>query len=158
MKKAQLFQQPIFYIFILIVAALFLTFGVRTIFQLKDRADVIDLSNTVQDLKDVIGTYYSFEYGSSKQITISFNPKIEYICFTNNAPANIPSVLNKYGDLGKLFSLSKNNMFLFPVTAFKQNAFSIDYLKSQEDPLCFQNPLKAVITNRGDYVEISKNI
>ena len=68
MKKAQLFQQPIFYIFILIVAALFLIWGVKSIYQLKDKADLIEFATFTQDLKGEINTYYNFDYGSNKQI------------------------------------------------------------------------------------------
>ncbi len=158
MKKAQLFEQPLFYIFVLIVAALFLAFGIKTMFNLKEKAELIELATSIQDIKDKVGKYYSFDYGSSTELDIRVPPKIEYICFTNHDPKEIP--LKNYGDLQKLFTLSKYNLFIFPVISFKENAFTVPYLTSKEDPLCIQTKgsLKAIITNIGTSVEISKAI
>lgn len=158
MKKAQLFQQPIFYIFVLVVAALFLAWGVKTIFDLKDRAEVAELATSIQDLKNIIDSYYSFDLGSAREINIRMPSKIEYICFTNHNPQQIN--LNNYGDLQKLFQIAKQNTFILPQTSFTQNAFLIEHLTAKQDPLCIQTKgsIKAIITNIGTSVEISKTI
>ena len=159
MKKAQLFQQPIFYIFVLVVAALFLAWGVRSVFQLKERAETVELATSIQDLKNEINTFYSLDYGSNKNINLRLPAKINYICFTNHHPINIPEQLNKYGDLKKIFTITKYNSFIFP-QSFQTNAFKIENLKTKQDPLCIQtiSSLKATITNIGDAVEITKTI
>lgn len=158
MKKAQLFQQPLFYIFVLVVAALFLAWGVKSIFDLKARAETVELATSVQDLRNIIDTYYTLDYGSAKKINIRFPSKIEYICFTNNKPQIIPEQLSQFGDLKKLFEITKYNMFILPQTAFENNAFIIDHLTIKEDPLCFQiiGSLNAVVNSLGNSVEISK--
>ena len=154
MKKAQLFQQPIFYIFVLIVAALFLTWGIRSVFQLKATAEQVELLTSVQDLKNEVNKYYTFDIGSNKQIEIRFPSKIKHICFTNHNPIETPENFKQYE---KLFKISKYNTFIFPVTAFKENAFTIEHLTSKQDPLCIQTKgsLKAIITKIGESVEIS---
>lgn len=160
MKKGQLFQQPIFYIFILIVAVLILTFGVRTIFQLKDKAENIEFVTFTQDLKNKVDQYYNFDYGSSTQINLRIPNKIEYICFTNNNPEEIPEILKKYGDLRKIFTLQKHNTFLFPQTVFPTTTLTIQHLTAETDPLCLQTKgyLRAYLKNIGTSVKISKTI
>ena len=160
MKKAQLFSQPIFYIFILIVAALFLTWGIKNIFDLKDRAEQVELATFIQDIKNKVNQYYNFDYGSNTEINLRVPNKIQYICFTNNEPNNIPENLNTYGDLNKIFTLQKHNTFLLPLTSFSTTAFTTPNLVTEEDPLCIQTGglLKATIENIGTSVQISKTI
>jgi hypothetical protein len=159
MKKAQLFAQPIFFIFILVVASLILIFGIKTIFNIKEKAELAELATSIQDLRKTVSSYYSFDYGSAREINIRFPNKIEYICFTNHNPKPLPEI-EKYGEVIKLFKLSKYNTFILPASSFKTNAFTIDHLTVKEDPLCIQNKgtLKAIVTNVGDSVEISKSI
>lgn len=160
MKKAQLFAQPLLYIFILVVAALILVFGIRTVFNIQARAEIAELATSIQDLKKTVNSYYSFDYGSAREINLRFPNKIEYICFTNHNPQSTPQEVRKYGELNKIFKLSEHNVFIFPASAFKNNAFTIEHLIAKEDPLCIQQKgsIKAIITNIGDAVEISKSI
>jgi len=156
MKKAQILSQPIIFIFILIVSALVLAFGIRAVLNLQERAELIQLTTSVEDLKDYVETYYSFVEGSSTEITLNFPSKIKYICIvakSNKVPENIKNYDPYIEDY--ISASPDYNLFMIP-QEYKISRFKIPNLKPAQDPLCFSNPFKAIIENKGTHVEILK--
>lgn len=152
--KGQILSQPIIFIFILVVSALVLAFGIKAVLDLQQRADLIQLTTSVDDLKDLVETYYSFVEGSNTQTDISFPSDIKYICIAEDSYL-IPENVKKYDkDIEAYIKASPDyNLFAVPLK-YKISRFKIPNLKPVIDPICFLNPLKAIIENKGTYVEI----
>lgn len=155
MKKAQILSQPIIFIFILVVSALVLFFGIRAVLNLQQRASLIELTTSVNDLKDITQQYYSFSEGSSTEITISFPADIKYICIGNNQ--NIPDNVKKYDQYITEYIAASPDYNLFVVPKQKISRFKIPNLKPITDPLCLINQQKAILENKGTHVEIRKS-
>ena len=157
MKKAQLFSQPIIIIFALVIAALILTWGSYNIYKLTKTARTIELGTALTDLKDLVNTYYNLDTGSSTEINIKLPKQVKYICFTNpNEPLVITNNIEKISpDLAQLLQIKSKNIFIIPTT-IKPSTYYIKNLKPIENPLCIKtlNSLKAIIENKGSYVEI----
>ena len=132
MKKGELLSQPFTYIFALILIGLLFFFGYKAINSFQEKAQLVELANFVNDLKSNVKTYYNFDTGSSKQLSLSLPKKVKKICFTNLG--EIPSTTDP--DL-KLLLNKNNNMYIFPIEAFSMNTFKIDYLRINQPPLCF---------------------
>lgn len=157
MKKAQLFSQPIFMIFAVIIAALILTWGSYNIYKLTKTARTIELGTALTDLKNLVDTYYNLDQGSSTEINIKLPKQVNYICFTNkNEPLIIKEDIKKISpDLSQLFQAKSKNIFLIPTT-IKPSTYYIKNLIPIENPLCIKtlNSLRAIIENKGTYIEI----
>lgn len=155
MRKAQILSTPIIFIFILVVSALILIFGIKAVLNLQERAETIQLITSIDNLKDTVETYYSFVEGSNKQIDISFPADIKYICIVDKS-STIPENIKKYDPYIEEYIQASPEYNLFILPQSKVSRFKIPNLKPTQDPSCFLNPLKAIIENKGTYVEIRK--
>jgi hypothetical protein len=158
MKKGELLSQPFTYIFALIVIALLFFFGYRAINDFYEKAELVELGTFVDDLRYNINTYYNFDTGSSKQLTLNLPKKVKKICFTNlNENTNLPTD----PDL-KLLINKNDNMYIFPIETFSINMFTIDHLRITQTPLCFNvngkfnAKITKIIYNKKPYVELTK--
>ena len=82
MKKAQLFGQPIVYIFFALVAAMVLFFGIKVIFDLQDTGSRIEFETFASDVESKIETVYSDSSGSVISLDDLLVPKqVVEVCF-----------------------------------------------------------------------------
>ena len=156
MKKAQLLSQPIIFIFAIIVAALILTWGSYQIVKIIRTGSTIELGTALTDLKDTVNTYYNLDEGSSKELNIRLPKQVKYICFVNSNEPLITQGLEEIDpDLPQILQAKGKNIFIIPAT-LKPSTYNIDKLTPIENPLCIKtlNSLKAIIENKGTYVEI----
>lgn len=156
MKKAQLFSQPIIFIFAIVVAALILTWGSYNIYKFTKTTRTIELGTALTDLKDLTNTYYNLDEGSSREINIKLPKQVKYICFTDpNEELNTYGLEQLDPNLPQLLQAKGKNIFIIPTT-IKPSTYYINNLIPIENPLCVKtiNSLKATIENRGTHVEI----
>jgi len=132
-KRGQLLGQPFVYIFAIIVAALILVFGTKSILDLRERQELVELATFVTDLKEEVAAYYRFDIGSSKELDLNLPRKVKQVCFYENKLKVSPEI-------------------------FALNEFKIKYLKPVETQLCINTngKLKAIIETKAKYVEIRK--
>ena len=153
-KRGQLLAQPFIFIFAIIFGALILAFGTWAIFNIKERAELAELTLAITDIKKEVNSYYNLETGSSKELNIALPKKVEKICFT------VPKEQFTKTSDQELNQLLQNNQkyhaFIFPINIFKLTKFEIPHLKPIKNPLCIttKNSLKAVIETKDYYVEI----
>lgn len=157
-RKGQLFGKPFTYIFALIVAALTLIWGIRAINDIREKSELVELTTFITELREDIQTYYNFDAGSSKTITLILPPKVEKVCFTN--PGSIP---NTYIISQLNFELEDNeqyNTYILPLDSFSITRFKVNHLNitETENPLCIDTKgrFTATIETQEGYVEISK--
>lgn len=156
MKKAQLFSQPIMFIFAIVIAALILTWGSYNIYKFTKVTKTIELGTALTDLKDLTNTYYNLDEGSSTEINLKLPKQVKYICFTDqNEEIDTYGLEQLDPSLPQLLQAKGSNIFIIPTT-IKPATFNINNLIPIENPLCIKTigSLKAIIENRGTHVEI----
>ncbi|MEK6922745.1 MAG: hypothetical protein AABX08_03025 [Nanoarchaeota archaeon] len=176
-------EQVFIFIFALIVVALILAWGTKTILDLKDRASQVQLADSVEDLREKAITYYHLEAGSRSNLKIRFPNEVKCICIKNINPSfstastaggdpSLSSVNDICDDDAIQLKLSSgtgnNNLFVTP-SMFTVSQFSInDKLipisigGNNLKHLCFdvkanRGYLEAEIEAEGDHVTIKKN-
>lgn len=157
MKKGELLSQPFTYIFALVLMGILFFFGYKAITGFQEKAELVELTNFVNDLKYNIKTYYNFDIGSSKQLNLNIPKKVKRICFTNldENTATTDSCL-------KLLINKNDNLYICPIESFSMNTFKIDYLMISQAPLCFDvngkfnAKIKKIVYNKKPYVELTK--
>lgn len=163
MKKG-VAEQVFIYIFALIVMALVLVFGFRSILDIKEKAELTEISKFISNLKDLINTYYNFDVGSSKEIKLNAPSKVNEICFVNPKQ----EIKGKISDAFFYETLKENtkyNVYILPLDAYPEPApdFIIEHLEVNEknNPLCIKTKdgiLKAIIETKAKekyvYVEM----
>lgn len=155
MKKAELISQPLIFIFAIIVAVLVLSWGSYQIYQIIKLKNTMEVGATLLDLKKQVDTYYNLDEGSSYAIDYKIPKQIKYFCFTNpNEPMPYPP-LEVDPNIEQILQNKGKNVFIIPTTANPPN-YNIPHLIPIENPLCIRTigSLKAVIENKGNYVEI----
>lgn len=157
MKKAQLFDQPFVMIFALILGALILVFGVKSVMDLQERAAEVQLAKSINDFKTKVNNYYNLESGSQTMVPLNFNSKLEKLCFLNPKEKFTNEVDDETLKL-LMESSTSDNLFLVPLDIFEKSSFNIPHLKvnSTNNPICFTNKEQAILTTRMNFVEISK--
>jgi len=133
-----------------------LFFGIKTIVQLKDTVNQVELNTIINDIKDKTEEYYYLDEGSLETIKLRLPEKIEYICFKNETYSNNNNkVFQKYPELRDIFKVSQDNIFFVPIIPNKKTSFKINniILKEGNLVLCKNKELK--ITSKGFYVEFS---
>ncbi|MBI4154409.1 hypothetical protein HY501_03660 [Candidatus Woesearchaeota archaeon] len=172
MKKGQLTGDIFIYIFAVIVGALILVYGVKTIIDLKSTAETVDLGRTLKNLEAEIETFYNYGEGSTKDIQLSLPKPVKFVCFTDPTSSPKPSKCkvktgaDTYGNcnLGALdeeFALivedeNTKNVFFLPLATAKISRYEIKDLKPKEgNPLCIANGLSLTITAKVTHVEVS---
>ena len=174
-KRGQLFAQPFIIIFALIVAVLVVIWGVKVIFDLKNRADLTEIIATMADIRGDVNTYFYLEQGSSKLLNYIVPPNTKCICFkdlTSEAFSNINFDKNKIPDFCDPEELENlktgmdetttRNVFITPINTYSINSHNIEkeiLAPFGKNPLCIQitnQRFKAIIENQGTHVAISR--
>lgn len=167
-------SQPFIYVFALIVGGLILVWGIRTVIDLKDTADIVDLGKFKNDFEADAKSRYNLGTGSMKKHSVRLGGDVKYVCFTDPG-TEINCKLKFNGDISdcslddlddEVFELrleadDDNNMWFLPLTAAKFNSFKINHIQPKEidgkiaNPLCYANGEKIVMTTKSTFVELS---
>ena len=137
MYKKGVTAQTFTFIFALILMALILGYGVKSLVRLKAVSEDVEIGDFVFRIRDQVDAMYSFEIGSSKEADFFLPKKVERVCFFNSGESitavGMDEPLRQYVE-----SAEGKNMLVMP-SVFAQNVFSIDHLRSggEEHPLCF---------------------
>jgi len=156
-------MQVFTFLFALILIALILGYGLKSVVRVKTVSEDVELGDFVFRLRDEVEMMASFEVGSSKQVKLFLPEKVERVCFFDGGRditmGNLDETLQQYleTNLGK-------NIFVMPFM-FAQNVFLVEHLRpgGQDNPLCFltqgrvQMRLETVLRDDGKvYVEVSR--
>lgn len=157
-------QQVFIFIFALILMALVLVFGIKNLLLVTTTAEKVETLSFVEDLKKEVQTYYNFDVGSTKYLTLSVPADVNQICFFNN---QLP--LQGISDpvfLALLAGDKKNNVFILPLEHFQNPGpgFSIPHLtvRGPRNPLCIMTPnslkllIETVVIPNGVAVEVKE--
>ena len=163
MKKGELMSQPFMYIFIIVVLAFVLFFGVKMIINLINFSDKAQVANFVNDFKGRISDVYSDNYGSTVSLDNIKVPKnIFEVCVLNsNFPIDF-SLINNDEFRAKLnLSVDGNNDNLFLYGDFDESSlesYKIDNLEIDLiNPVCSvieDNNIDFVFENKGNRVVV----
>ena len=157
-------SQVFVFISALILMALILVFGIKSIKDLTNTSENAELGLFIKNLRDEIEVFYNNDIGSSKEIKLVVPKKIEEVCFyTNKYKIN-----KKHNDnlFNQILDGNKNNVFIMPYGKFSMNQFKVDYLRNDpyENPLCIKtnSVLNGFIEVKSEkeevFVEIRRNI
>ena len=128
----------------------------------KTISDDVSVGDFFLHLRDEVDAMFSFEIGSSKQVTFLLAPAIERVCFFNGGEPLTTGPLDETLKL-HLDAHPDKNIFVMPFT-FAQSTFTLDHLRAGgENPLCFVTTgalhlrLETVLGDDGKvYVEIQR--
>ena len=163
MKKGNMLAQPFVFIMALILMGLILVFGMRSVFQINQTADIAEINKFRLNLNNQVELMYNYNVGSIKDVSLNVPMNVEKICFSNPGESVTSDIK------GELFAAALehdtiNNIYLFPMDKFSKPNFKISDLRvnSIENPLCFVTKgklnavLETVYTNNRLFVEIKK--
>ena len=151
MKKAQIFGVPLVYIFIAIVTALILIFGLRAIKDVSNLADKVQITKELEKLESDISTIFYASKGTSQEFTYIF-PKITDVCF------NAKEITGEDPGAAKSSTINRiptKNIFLFSGNKilYTNKLNNIDSGNTK----CIKisnTRLKLTFENQGNYVSI----
>jgi hypothetical protein len=152
-KRGQMMGMPIMYILIVLIMALILFFGFKSVNSVLNAKEVTQISKFVLDFQDEVELIYSYDIGSAKTFrSIALPNKVTHVCFYNPSKEItshaeslflMDDFLHNYLDV----SLS-DNLFLVPTGEFSAPYpdYYVEYFKvnSEENPLCVQRTKKGV--------------
>lgn len=173
MKKGQLLSQPFIYIFALILGALILVWGIKTVVDLKGQADKVELGTFVKGMETEVNKYFFYDEGAARNLDIRLPEAIRYMCVID--PENFDKGKNciiktKTGDLTerdcneiensfalKLSANNGNNIFFSPSSATSLSKYKMEHLlpETNDQALCIINGGRMKITSRVSHVEAS---
>lgn len=167
-KKGQMLSQPFVYIFALIVGALILVWGGKTVLDLLQTGSQVNVGSYIKSLEQDVAAYKNFGEGSKTAKKVDFPQDITYICFLDlersandckRKGANNKIVKCKPEELDEEFAFQieepNKNVYILPTDAVKINAFNIKDLKpAQGNPFCVRNGQDIEIISKVSYVEV----
>jgi len=156
MKRGQIAGQPIIFIFIAIVIAILLFFGVRVILNSRNLADEMNVESFFLEIEEQIQETYNLDYGSRVSLKkISVPVSLKEVCFMNlNEP-----LTGVTGDKALRLNAAKtngNNVILIPSKGSYKNKEAENF-KVVVNPLCEDlndRELNLVLESMGSYVEV----
>ena len=161
MKKGQVMGLPLVLIFALIVGALILFWGIKTVLDLNTQADYAQLADKVTDMQNEVETFSKYDEGATKKYTIDMPGLIEYVCFYNgNENYNCvldnglpcPEEMNEYIEA---VVVSSRNVYLYP-PEYETNYFTVEQLiPAEANPQCISNRQQGLLRNEVDSVTIA---
>jgi hypothetical protein len=159
MKKGQISGLPLVLIFALIVGALILFWGVKTVMDLNEQADYVQLADKITDLETDIDIFDNYGDGATKKFLIDIPSKLDYLCVTNSNPTNClldnepcPTELAEYLDM---IVVESKNVYIYP-PEFDITYFDIENLEPKTgNPECFSNQATTILEKTGDIVTLS---
>ncbi|MFH1591819.1 MAG: hypothetical protein ABIB47_00425 [Candidatus Woesearchaeota archaeon] len=170
MKKG-VTEHTFIFIFALIVVVMILIWGTKTIIDLKETGEQVQLADSIEDIKEKAIVYYNLEMGSSAPLDIPFPKGVDCVCFLDllgRAPGST-SETKCSGD--GAFDAWKDNEqiknILVTPTVGSYTVTRFDTIREfipdpgGENPLCFdlkksRNRLKAQMISMGDHVVIKE--
>lgn len=147
-------SMPLMWAFALIVGGLIMIWGGYQIYKLTMFAGEVQVNDFYIDLKSDIESYYYLDEGSSKVIKVSLPRGVDYICFKGDGEFEFPSFMTKNEQI--LMEKNDENAFLFPADKLKKGAFSVNYIKVIENPLCIKSGEKLVLTSLENGVQLTR--
>ena len=112
MKNGQLLSQPFVYISALIIGALIIIFGARAIGDIDKERKNVELATFITSLRDNVNTYYNFDEGSLKKISLYLPDNVERVCFYNKDKIINADIEESFRKLLEIDTV--NNVFLLP--------------------------------------------
>ena len=173
-KKAQLMSEPFVWIFALIVGALILIWGIKTVMDLKDTADTVDLGRFKTQIETLAKSMKNQGEGSSEVIPVQVGAKVKFVCFSNTEDTTISckmkgkdgtlkdcpggtAAIDPALELRMKSAKNTDNMWILPFGSSKKDSFKILYIKpiAGANPICYQNGKASIeMETRDTFVEI----
>jgi hypothetical protein len=157
MKKGQLMGQPFVYIFLVLVAAFVLFFGIKSIINLVGFGKEVEYRNFVNELKEKESKVYHDSFESVLSLNDLVVPDfISEICFVNRGEEiNLEAV--KDSELREVIRISSSsargdNVFF---ASDKLRAIELKNVRAESNPLCdrtYDRRIDLRFVNKGDYV------
>jgi hypothetical protein len=163
LHKKGVSMQVFIFIFALILMALVLGYGLKTLVTIRNVSEDVGIGDFFLRLQDKTNMMYNFDVGSSQDVTLFLPAEVERVCFFNGDKeitlVPLDGTLQNYleTNLGQ-------NVFVMPFV-FSKNIFSIDHLRAggNDNPLCFLTDgrldvdLKTILGDDGNvYVEVHR--
>ena len=129
--------QPFLFIMALVVMAFVIIFGIKSVNDIRDTADLTELAVFKKDFEDKINVYYNFDIGSSGDVSFGVPPSVERVCFTNpGEPLTVAIPDPFFAEV--LDNNIKSTVYILPLDAFSNIDFAISavYVDPQHNPLC----------------------
>lgn len=173
MKKGQLLSQPFIYIFALILGALILVWGIKTVMDLKDTADQVDLGKFKNDFESKAKALYNSGEGSRNFMRVMLGGDVKFVCFSipkeeincqyvdkgeMKVCPSLEALNNKDDEFRlRLENEDKKNMWILPLGVSKFDTFQVDFVRPAggANPLCYKNGEEIMMENKGSYIELS---
>ena len=150
--------QPVIIIFIVIVIAILLIFGVRVILRTRDTTQKMAIEAFYNDLDEKVSEVYHLDYGSSFSLgDISVPSSIVEICFIdlNRELTGLSGEKEIY--LTAAQENGKNVVFISNKGDYDSR--KIDHFMINQNPLCeslLDRKLDLVLESAGTYVQIKR--
>ncbi len=129
-------MQVFSFMFALILIALILGYGVKTLVGVKKTSDDVELGDFILRLRDQADAMYSFDVGSTKNVELFLPVTIERVCFFNG-DKKISAIGVDQSLQNRLDTNLGKNVFITPET-FAANILFVEHLRAgDENPLCF---------------------
>jgi len=162
--------QPLIYIFALIVGALILIWGAKSVYDIMEKADTVNTIEQLDAIKHNVEIYAQYDKGNTKTIIASkFPSKVEMFCFYDAKSSLNPMLdsrkksLTGLGYEGAVKSyiehLPDKNFLILPEGIIRQAKTSyyvgpVRLKPEAGNPLCFKTKKKFRITAMGGYVTV----
>lgn len=165
-------SEPFVWIFALIVGALILIWGVKTVMDLKETADTVDLGQFKTSIETTAKAMKNYGEGSGDEVAVQLGGKVKYVCFSNVEDSAIAcKIKSKDGKLAdcpggmaamdsafelRVKSSKKDNMWIVPFGSSKKDSFQILYAKpvAGANPICYANGRSITLESKATYVEL----
>lgn len=168
-KKGQMLSQPFVYIFALVVGALILVWGGKTVLDLVNTGSQVNVGSYIESLESDVAAYKNFGEGSKTSKKVDFPQDITYICFLDleknptdcqRKEAGNKIVKCKPAELDEDFAFQievpNKNIYVLPLSAVKINSFLVEDLKPKlGNPFCVRNGQDIIIESMVDHVVVS---
>jgi hypothetical protein len=167
-KKAQVMGLPFIYIFALIVGAMILVWGIKTVIDLKSTAGEVEAGKFLKKLEAEAKIFYNYEQGSmSEPFKVNLGSNVKYLCFADGSQTSFKCMLD--GKACPTTSEFKNlvakikgyktqkNVYFLPSSAMTVPQYNIKGLKPSStvgNPACFSNGQKFNLYAAGTHVEV----
>ena len=168
-KKGQMLSQPFVYIFALVVGALILVWGGKTVLDLMNTGSQVNIGTYIKSIESDVVAYKNFGEGSKTNKKVEFPQDITYICFLdlernptdcrrkeagNKVVKCTPAELDE--DFAFQIEEPNKNIYVLPLSAVKINSFLVEDLKPKAgNPFCVRNGQEITIESKVDHVEVS---
>lgn len=173
-KKGQLMSEPFVWIFALIVGALILIWGIKTVMDLKETADTVDLGQFKTKIETIAKSMKNQGEGSSEIVPVKVGAKVKFVCLSNTEATAISckakgkdgtlkdcpggaAALDPALELRMKSAKNTDNMWILPFGSSKKDSFKILYITpiAGANPICYQNGVASIeMETRDTFVEV----